>query len=64
MKIADADMIAVNDVSKPGQGFETDTNAMLAVTRDGKVTKLDFASKYEIARRLLTIAKENICRRK
>ncbi len=60
MKIADADMIAVNDVSKPGQGFETDTNAMLAVTKDGKVTKLDFASKYDIARKLLTIAKENI----
>ena len=64
MKIADADMIAVNDVSKPGQGFETDTNAMLAVTKDGKVTKLDFASKYEIAGRLLTIAEEKICRRR
>lgn len=64
MKLADADMIAVNDVSKPGQGFETDTNAMLAVTKDGKVTKLDLASKYEIARRLLTIAKEKICRRR
>ena len=64
MKIADADMIAVNDVSKPGQGFETDTNAMLAVTKDGKVTKLGFASKYEIARKLLSIAEEKICRRR
>ncbi|MBP5740105.1 MAG: bifunctional phosphopantothenoylcysteine decarboxylase/phosphopantothenate--cysteine ligase CoaBC [Spirochaetia bacterium] len=64
MKIADADMIAVNDVSKPGQGFESDTNAMLAVTKEGKVTKLDFASKYDIARRLLTIAEERICRRR
>ena len=57
-------MIAVNDVSRPGQGFETDTNAMLAVTKDGKVTRLDLASKYDIARRLLTIAKEKICRRR
>lgn len=64
MKIADADMIAVNDVSKPGQGFETDTNAMLAVTKDGKVTKLGFASKYDIARKLLSIAEERICRRR
>lgn len=64
MKIADADMIAINDVSKPGQGFETDTNEMLTVTKDGEVTKLGFASKYEIARRLLTIAEENICRQK
>ena len=64
MKIADADMIAVNDVSKPGQGFETDTNAMLAVTKEGRVTKLDFASKYEIARKLLTIAGEKVCRRR
>ena len=64
MKIADADMIAVNDVSKPGQGFETDTNAMLAVTKDGKVTKLGFASKFDIARKLLTIAEERICRRR
>ncbi len=64
MKIADADMIAVNDVSKPGQGFETDTNEMLAVTKDGKVTKLGFSSKYEIARKLLTIAEERLCRRR
>ena len=64
MKIADADMIAVNDVSKPGQGFESDTNAMLAVTKEGKVTKLGFASKYEISRKLLTIAEERICRRR
>ena len=64
MKIADADMIAVNDVSKPGQGFETDTNAMLAVTKDGEVTKLGLSSKYDIARRLLTIAQERICRQR
>ena len=62
MAIADADMIAINDVSKPGQGFETDTNAMLAVAKDGEVTKLGFASKYEIARRLLILAQEKICR--
>ena len=64
MKIADADMIAVNDVSKPGRGFETDTNEMLAVTKDGKVTKLGLSSKYDIARKLLTIAEERICRRR
>ncbi len=64
MKIADADMIAVNDVSKPGCGFETDTNEMFAVTADGEVTRLGFTSKYEIARKLLIIAKEKRCRRR
>jgi len=64
MKIADADMIAVNDVSKPGRGFESDTNEMLAITKDGKVTKLGMASKYQIAKELLTIAEENLCKRR
>ncbi len=64
MKIADADMIAVNDVAKPGRGFETDTNEMLAVTKDGKVTRMGLSTKYEIARKLLTLAEERICRRR
>ena len=64
MKIADADMIAVNDVSKPGRGFETDTNEMLAVTKDGKVTRMGLSTKYDIARKLLIMAEERICRRR
>lgn len=60
MAIADADMIAINDVSKAGRGFGTDTNEMLAVSRDGEIRKLELASKYEIGKKLLNIALEKI----
>lgn len=60
MAIADADMIAINDVSKAGRGFGTDTNEMLAVSKDGEIRKLELASKYEIGKKLLNIALEKI----
>jgi phosphopantothenoylcysteine decarboxylase / phosphopantothenate---cysteine ligase len=47
---ADADLIAVNDVSKAGAGFETDTNEMFLVDQDGKREHLPMGSKSEIAR--------------
>lgn len=60
MAIADADMIAINDVSKAGRGFGTDTNEMLAISKDGEIRRLELASKYEIGKKLLNIALEKI----
>ncbi|MCQ2604656.1 MAG: bifunctional phosphopantothenoylcysteine decarboxylase/phosphopantothenate--cysteine ligase CoaBC [Spirochaetia bacterium] len=60
MTIADADMIAVNDVSLPGHGFESDTNEMLAICKDGDVKKLELTSKYGIALKLLKFVIEKM----
>ncbi len=50
---ADADLIAVNDVSKPGAGFETDTNEMYLIGRDGKEHHVPMASKLEVGRAIV-----------
>jgi phosphopantothenoylcysteine decarboxylase/phosphopantothenate--cysteine ligase len=43
-----ADMIVANDISRPDAGFDTDTNAVTLVTRDGDEA-VALASKAEIA---------------
>lgn len=58
MKKAAADMIIVNDVSKAGHGFETDTNEVYLIDRAAKAEKLPLSPKKEIAKQvLLRIAK-------
>lgn len=49
MKKATADMIAVNDVSHAGSGFETDTNELILLYSDGREHTLQLASKQVIA---------------
>lgn len=48
-----ADMIAANDTSRPGQGFETETNALLVLDRSGAAEKIPLAGKAEVAYKLL-----------
>jgi len=57
------DMIAANDVSKSGQGFNSDNNALTIFNQqDGQVNKIDIplASKQVIANQLVTIIANNL----
>jgi len=50
---AGADLIAANDTSRPGQGFETETNALVVVDPSGVVEHIALATKAEVAQKLL-----------
>ena len=52
-KKAHADLIAVNDVSRSGTGFETDTNEMYLIGPDGNEEHVPLASKPEVGRRIV-----------
>jgi phosphopantothenoylcysteine decarboxylase/phosphopantothenate--cysteine ligase len=43
------DLIAVNDVSMPGAGFGSETNAVVLLGRDGSRTDVPLASKRAVA---------------
>lgn len=45
----DCDMMIANDVSKPGIGFDSEENEVLVLSKKAQTTKLDRASKSEIA---------------
>lgn len=47
------DMIVANDVSRPDAGFDTDTNLVRILHRDGRVEELPLMSKDEVADRIL-----------
>jgi phosphopantothenoylcysteine decarboxylase/phosphopantothenate--cysteine ligase len=47
-----ADAIVLNDVSRPGIGFDSDRNAAMFVTREGAV-EIPEMSKREMADRIL-----------
>ena len=53
MEKAGADMIAVNDVSKAGTGFETDTNEIYIIDRSKKIVHVPLTDKSEVAEKLL-----------
>lgn len=55
MAKAGADLIAVNDAARPGQAFETDTNALLVFGTGGYKASLPLASKDAVARGLMEI---------
>ncbi|MGQ9539236.1 MAG: bifunctional phosphopantothenoylcysteine decarboxylase/phosphopantothenate--cysteine ligase CoaBC [Candidatus Bathycorpusculaceae bacterium] len=57
---ANADLIVVNDVSKEGVGFGTDTNEVFIVNGDKKVIHIPLASKHEVARKILDVVIERI----
>jgi phosphopantothenoylcysteine decarboxylase / phosphopantothenate---cysteine ligase len=48
-----ADMIVANDVTQEGAGFDTDTNIVTLVTRDGSATPLPKMRKREVADKIL-----------
>src|SRR2546429_7202274 len=51
-----ADLVAANDVSLEGVGFQTDTNELFVVDERKKVIHIPLASKRDVARQLLDIA--------
>lgn len=48
-----ADVIAANDVTKEGAGFDGDTNIVTLYLRDGREIALPKLSKFEVANRIL-----------
>ncbi len=48
------DLIVLNDVGKPGSGFEVDTNEVTFIGRDGPPESLPLMSKREVAAHLIT----------
>jgi phosphopantothenoylcysteine decarboxylase / phosphopantothenate---cysteine ligase len=53
LKSKNLDMIVVNDVTKKGAGFCSDTNAVVIIDRTGVQTELQVMPKREIARRII-----------
>ncbi len=47
------DLIAANDVTRPGSGFAVDTNQVTIIDRTGAAEELPLLSKYDTAQRLL-----------
>ena len=50
------DMIVANDVSKPGVGFEHDTNEVVIIQADGSREDVPLTDKRDVARRVLDTA--------
>lgn len=54
------DMIVINDVSKPNQGFHADTNAVTIVTKKGQEQTLPLQSKRRVAEEILRVISEEV----
>ncbi len=52
------DMLVLNDVSKPGAGFDCDTNIVRFLHRSGKEEQMDMMSKEQVADLILDRVKE------
>jgi phosphopantothenoylcysteine decarboxylase/phosphopantothenate--cysteine ligase len=52
MELKSADLIVVNDVGKPGTGFDADENEVLILRRDGAVELVSRRDKGEVADRI------------
>ncbi len=59
MKRKNLDWIAANRVGIPGQGFESDTNAVVLFARDGRRIVLPLDSKERIGRQILDLLLPN-----
>ncbi len=57
---ANADLIVVNDVSKKGVGFGTETNEVFMVDKKKKVIHVPLTSKAEVAKKILDVVNERI----
>jgi len=47
------DLVAANDISAPGAGFDVDTNIVTLIDRKGKVENLPLMHKREVADKIL-----------
>jgi phosphopantothenoylcysteine decarboxylase/phosphopantothenate--cysteine ligase len=57
---ANADLIAVNDVGKPGAGFGADTNELYVIDRKRNAVHIQMAEKKEVARKILDIIRKRV----
>ncbi|MDH5786789.1 MAG: bifunctional phosphopantothenoylcysteine decarboxylase/phosphopantothenate--cysteine ligase CoaBC [Candidatus Bathyarchaeota archaeon] len=57
---AQADLVVVNDIGKKGAGFGTETNEVLIIDKEKKVTHVPLASKREVAKKILDVVNEKI----
>jgi phosphopantothenoylcysteine decarboxylase/phosphopantothenate--cysteine ligase len=57
---AGADLIAVNDVSREGAGFETDTNELYLVDRQKQVVHIELTGKEAAAGRIIKLIAERL----
>ena len=55
-----ADLIVANDVSDGSIGFDSENNEVLVIARDGSTTRLERASKFVIANRILDLVVQRI----
>jgi len=57
----DADLVAANDVGRPGVGFQTDTNELYVVDGEREVVHIPLSDKRDVARQLVdfTVRKLN-----
>lgn len=51
-----ADLVAANDVGRPGVGFQTDTNELYIVDEQKKVVHIPLSDKRDVARQLVDLA--------
>ena len=63
MEKAKADMVAVNDVSKKGVGFESDTNEMFVITNNGYTEKIAIDLKENVAKKIVDILAKEITKK-
>jgi phosphopantothenoylcysteine decarboxylase/phosphopantothenate--cysteine ligase len=47
------DLIVANDITQPNSGFDADSNKVVLIDRDGKVTRLPLLPKLEVADKIL-----------
>ena len=47
------DLIAANDVTEEGSGFEVDTNRVTLIDRNGRIEELPLMDKYDVGHRIL-----------
>jgi phosphopantothenoylcysteine decarboxylase/phosphopantothenate--cysteine ligase len=53
------DLIAANDVSQPGRGFDSERNALVVLSRDGR-TEIPEAGKAQVAAALLALVADRL----
>lgn len=53
MSESDADFMVANEVGKADRGFAADTNEVVLITKNGKVTKIPLATKKDIAEKII-----------
>ena len=59
----DLDLIAANDVTEEGSGFEVETNKVTLIDREGRTEELPLMDKYDVGHRILDRALELLKKR-